>query len=311
MEMFKRFGIDPNKAAIDWDLTPVDTFGMFESWGGKEKVRSRKERFYYFYIDSGAEPARLCLMERGIKHAKILAKIEAPQEMIARCIAEQGKTVTLDTSYAINDEIRQWLKDEVIEHDKGGKIIPLVQGPAEDLGKTGLPDRQASIPRMERIILRHATGLYSEDAIPELVRQGNFYDAHYNPQGYFRNNLVDSNDGLTVTDMVTNLMWQLGGHDINSIKTIQAWIEDLNAVEFAGYGDWRLPTIEEALSLVEKKKNEKGLFLHPCFSMAQPFIFTADRRKPGGYWLVDFTKGGVFWASGFNPGGFGRVCRRD
>ena len=30
----------------------------------------------------------------------------------------------------------------------------------------------------------------------------------------------------------------------------------------------------------------------------------------GGYWFVDFKQGRSYWASGTNPGGFGRACRK-
>ena len=75
MSFFTKLGIDPSQASIDWDLQPADTFGMFESWGGKERVKNKNERFYYFYIDNWQPPARLFLMERGIKYARILATI--------------------------------------------------------------------------------------------------------------------------------------------------------------------------------------------------------------------------------------------
>ena len=39
-----------------------------------------------FYIDNGEKPPRLCFMERGIRHARVLAFIDAPLEMINRCM---------------------------------------------------------------------------------------------------------------------------------------------------------------------------------------------------------------------------------
>lgn len=54
----------------------------------------------------------------------------------------------------------------------------------------------------------------------------------------------------------------------------------------------------------------KGLHLHPCFSKAQPFIFVATRRKPTGYWFVDYMRGRIYWSSSTVPGGYGRLCRR-
>jgi hypothetical protein len=67
--------------------------------------------------------------------------------------------------------------------------------------------------------------------------------------------------------------------------------------------------MEEAMSLMEPLKNTKGVFLHPCFSKEQPFIFVAAQRKPGGCWFVDFKQGRAFWSSGTIPGGFGRLVR--
>ena len=81
MGLFKKLGLG-GTVSIEWNITPADTFGIFESWGGKDRVRSKNERFYYFYIDNWAHPAKLFLMERGIKFARVLARIDAPQEMI-------------------------------------------------------------------------------------------------------------------------------------------------------------------------------------------------------------------------------------
>ena len=33
---------------IDWEMSPELTFGTFESWGGRERVRNNDECVYYF-----------------------------------------------------------------------------------------------------------------------------------------------------------------------------------------------------------------------------------------------------------------------
>ena len=309
MSFFEKLGINSAESSIDWELTPADTFGMFESWGGKERVRHKSERFYYFYIDNWQPPARLYLMERGIKYARVLARIAAPQEKIDKCIAGQGKATTLDASYAIDEDIRNWLQENVVDSKDHSLVIPMEADPEEDLLNTGLPASAEPMPALQTKTLRSVPQAFKEAEIESVIQAAVLFERRYNPEAGAEKYLVDNGDQLTVSDMTTNLMWERGGSDINSIRTIQDRVKELNANKFAGYDDWRLPTIEEGLSLLEKTKNDKDLYLHPCFSKAQPFIFTADQRTPGGHWFVDFAQARVFWASGFNPGGFGRVCR--
>jgi len=309
MNFFRKLGIDPTKASIDWDLKPAETFGIFESWGGKERVKNKNDRFYYFYIDNWQLPARLNLMERGIKYARILARIEAPQELIDNCIADQGKSTTLDASYSIDDAMKLWLQKNIVDSGDDSLVIPIQVEEEEFLQNTGLPGHEDPVPELQPRNLRSAPLAFKEDKIEELVRNSGLFERRYNPEGHDNNYLVDNRDDLTVSDLTTNLMWQRAGSDINSIKSIQKWVGELNRENFAGHNDWRLPTFEEALSLAIKTKNNKELYLHPCFSAGQPFIFTTDKRDPGGHWFVDFAQARVFWASGFNPGGFGRVCR--
>jgi len=309
MGFFEKLGIDSTKASIDWDLKPAETFGMFESWGGKERVRHKSERFYYFYIDNWQPPARLYLMERGIKYARVLARIEAPQEKIDRCIAGQGRATTLDASYAIDEEIRQWLQKNVVDSQDNSLVIPMETGPEDGFLNATLPTLSDPVPTLNVRTLRSTPKVFKEAEIEGVIQQAAVFERCYNPEAANEKYLVDNGDRLTVLDMTTNLMWERSGSDINSIRTIQDRVKKLNTSKFGGYDDWRLPTIEEGLSLLEKIKNDNDLYLHPCFSKAQPFVFTADQRDPGGHWFVDFAQARVFWASGFNPGGFGRVCR--
>ena len=309
MGLFERLGIrGAGAASIDWEMTPSDTFAIFESWGGKERIRSQNERFYYFYIDNWAPPAKLCLMERGIKYARVLAHIKAPQELIDRALASQGKSM-FDQSYAIDAGLKAWLLANVMEAEDDSLLIPVLAGHDEEPLACNLPDRDAPVPALATHSLRSTPAVVQEEEVEGIVRAHNFYDSQYNPEGRFANHLVNNGDGKTITDLVTGVMWQRSGCDITAIRHIHAWVAKLNSDRFAGYSDWRLPTMEEALSLLEPEQNDKGLRIHPCFCLAQPFIFLADERRPGGFWFIDFRQGTVFWASGTIPGGFGRVCR--
>ena len=310
MGLLRKLGMrESDGIAIDWELTPSDTFGTFESWGGRERIRSDNERFYYFYIDNWESPARLCLMERGIKFARVLAHIKAPQEMLVKCVAAQGKSM-LDQSYAIDNDLRRWIQENVIDSEDDSLVIPVLAGHEEEPLACDLPDADAALPAgLVKHSLRNAPAFVQEEDVPGIVRAHDFFDSQHNSGGRFVNYLVNNNDGKTISDLSTGVMWQRTGCDITAIRQIHAWVKKLNEQKYAGYSDWRLPTMEEALSLLEPEQNSKGLYLHPCFCMGQPFIFLADERKPGGYWFIDFKQGTVFWASGTIPGGFGRVCR--
>lgn len=296
--------------AIDWEMTPEYTFGTFESWGGKERVRSKKELIYYFFIDAWDEEPKLCLMERGIKHARVVAEILAPPEMVRQCVREQGKVALFERTHPINEQLKTWLLANVVDTDDESKIIPLEEPQGADMGATGLPLREA-VTAPSTIHLPDTPAEMSEEEVAAMVARYSFADQERNPSGGFAHILVDNNDGLTVTDLTTGLMWQRGGLDIMSHRSIRREVARLNAERFAGYSDWRLPTMAEALSLLEPEKLANNQYVHRCFSSEQPFVFVDATRKPGGQWFVDFKQGRAFWSSGTIPGGFGRLCRRE
>jgi hypothetical protein len=296
---------------IDWEMTPEYTFGTFESWGGKERVRSKNERIYYFFIDNWGDRPKLCLMERGIKHARVVAEILAPGEMVEQCVRRQGKVAFFERSFAIDEALKKWLLANVIETDDNSRIVPIKEEDLETLQETGLPGRNEPVPELSVVTLPDRKMELAENDVAGLIQEYNFYDCERNTQGNFTNYLVDNEDILTVSDRATGLMWQREGLDIMSYRMLRREVEKLNREEFGGYSDWRIPSLAEAMSLMEPSSNDKDQHIHHCFSSQQPFIFVNATRNPGGYWFVDYKHGRAFWASGTIPGGFGRLCRTE
>jgi len=294
---------------IDWEMTPELSFGTYESWGGRERVRNNSERIYYFFVDAWDEKPKVCLMERGVKHAKILAEIDAPEDIVRRCVEGQGQTARFDRSFAIDQTLKQWLIDTVLDDKDTSLVFPVRENkPKEDMGqalplftKDLVAEKPCALPSEHAVII--------EEELAGIITDWNFFDSFLNPTGKFANALYGSEDERLIIDARTSLMWQRGGIDITSIRRMNLHIQKMNNQKYAGFNDWRLPTLEEAMSLLEPMPNAKDIHLHPCFSKEQPFIFVAAKRSPGGYWFVDFKQGRAFWSSGTIPGGFGRLVR--
>ena len=103
---------------------------------------------------------------------------------------------------------------------------------------------------------------------------------------------------VVVVDNATGLMWhQSGSDDWMSWDEAKEWVEDLNSEEgYAGYQDWRLPTVDEAVSLLESSEKNGDLYIDPVFSKKQRWIWTGDSKAGSeAAWLVLFYGGGVFW----------------
>jgi menaquinone-dependent protoporphyrinogen IX oxidase len=106
-----------------------------------------------------------------------------------------------------------------------------------------------------------------------------------------------------VVDNATGLMWHQNGSDkYMKWNKAKKWIKKLNKRSwlnkggYAGYHDWRLPTLEEAASLLEPSKRN-GLYIDPVFNAKQSFIWTGDKKGSEAAWTVYFYNGHVFWYS--------------
>ncbi len=311
MGIFDRLSIsEKTVAVIEWDMTPDLAFCTFSAKGLREDLRTTGERVCYFFIDNWGDVPRLYLMERGSGYVHILAEITAPVELLIKCILNQGGTPSSRDNFPIDSSVKKWLLAEVIEPVNSPFLIPVEEEEImdEDLG-ADLPLYKESDFTGKVVFLPGEHILLDNEQLRRCIEKWNFYDKAINQQGRFNNYLADSGDGLTVIDEQTGIMWQRAGLDLCSRRTMQRKCDQIHKDGFAGFHDWRLPTVAEALSLMESMPNQKGIHLHPCFSKEQPFVFTSARRKPTGYWFVDYKQGKVYWSSGSVPGGFARLCR--
>jgi hypothetical protein len=163
----------------------------------------------------------------------------------------------------------------------------------------------AAIPKdapVVRVGLRRQPVLITNQMqIKDMLMEYDFFDQSKNAYGAFVNGFIDNNDG-TVTDRATGLMWQKNGSPsrLNNRKA-KEYINKLKKQRFAGYSDWRMPTIEELASLLARKSN-KGVHIAPEFETHQFSCWSADKCRPltdyfVGYWIVNFKQGQILESS--------------
>ena len=70
----------------------------------------------------------------------------------------------------------------------------------------------------------------------------------------------------------------------------------MNRIGYAGYHDWRLPTLEEAMSLMESNKQNDKLYIDSIFDGKQDWIWTSDiDETKSTFWSISFSNGQVHY----------------
>lgn len=135
--------------------------------------------------------------------------------------------------------------------------------------------------------------------VEAMVKRYNFFEAQYNKYGYFRsyNEKIKKGSAYLIIDYTTGLAWYNGpGPGKMDFDKAEKWIKKLNKRRYGRFSDWRFPTLEEAASLLRKRKNKKGLHIDTLFTGNQKVIWTGDRStlimfKGRKHWVVFFGRG--------------------
>jgi hypothetical protein len=139
---------------------------------------------------------------------------------------------------------------------------------------------EAPPPGPAVVQLRAVQAVVTRDDVAAALVRLDLYDAKRNGGGKgvkHQYGVATVGSAIVVEDKATALMWQRGGSSQEMTRADAAsYIAKLNADRYAGYADWRLPTFEEAMSLMEAKGPD-DYHIDAKFQRPPYFIWTADR----------------------------------
>lgn len=136
--------------------------------------------------------------------------------------------------------------------------------------------------------LRSEPGIFSTGQVRALLVERGFYSAASNPGGPGVGAAYASRTeggAPVVEDRATDLVWQQGGSGrlVSGGRVgAESYVDELNRTRHAGHADWRLPTLDEALSLM-RPDAARGYHLDPLFdAVSAPFVWSSDAWRPEG-----------------------------
>lgn len=162
--------------------------------------------------------------------------------------------------------------DFVFKSPLGGNVNNYEEETVKKIPNVELPDVQYL--KLPKPVFRFMGMPINNEPVYEMIREKKFYCSGLNNQGF--NNKFEQ-QGEVIVDYESGLFWQRSG-STNKLTLEQAgeYIDFLNNSLFAGFSGWRLPTLEEAFSLVEPNRNHHGIYIDDIFDPAQEIIITSD-----------------------------------
>ena len=120
-------------------------------------------------------------------------------------------------------------------------------------------------------------------------------DELWRPAQYVQNAFRTETHDL-ITDAVTALTWQQAGSQY-PLTWHQAgkYVDSLNRKQYAGRNNWRLPTVDELMSLLVETPHGEDYCIAPVFNPTQQTLWSCDRRSFTAAWYVSVNMGFVAW----------------
>lgn len=203
-------------------------------------------------------------------------------------------TARLDSTIRINEskliELEATLKKETTRANANLTVMRELRAQIAST-KTDIAEGEADKQEIKRI----ATSPYlSKEAVAKMLKDKGYFCREgldwSNPAGTGLENKFEVR-GKVAYDAATGLTWQQSGSPPMVFANAEMYIKRLNAEKLGGFSDWRFPTLEEAMSLMEPKKSKNEMYINPVFDKTQQRIWTSDKRSASDAWWVNFSIG--------------------
>ena len=164
-----------------------------------------------------------------------------------------------------------------------------VKGGPEQNGRV---TKESVVPKFARPgPVRAVSANIASSELTAVIRDKSFHDRYVLGAGMGYPNdyrIMTKGKDAIIIDRASGLIWQRSGSsEPMPIQKAKAWIEQLNQTDYFGYNDWRLPTMEELLTLAECEFYEHNLFISQLFDQRQKTIWSCD-HSGNSPWAIDF-----------------------
>lgn len=133
-------------------------------------------------------------------------------------------------------------------------------------------------------------------------------DALWRPIAYREHRFEPEATG-TLRDLETDLIWQIGGSPYpTDWYEATAYVDACNKENWGGRSDWRMPTVDELVTLLKSPPVGSDYCLDPVFPPAHRSLWSADRRAYTSAWYVSLELGFVAWQDMHCRHGVKAVC---
>ncbi len=170
---------------------------------------------------------------------------------------------------------------------------PVSQGAVHTLSTISAKPQDAD--QLPPVPLRKCPKALSEKDAREMILRYGFYERNIHPGSDLPNQYLQiANQGdLVVADIRHKLMWAVG---VQLPASADKVVEFLANLQYGGYNDWRLPTLEELASLLEPRQQTKHYY-GPAFENFHFYMaLSSDILHKNGKklsWSVNFDQGTV------------------